>query len=65
MAPTAARHDDEIFGLRMDRSAADLWPMLDELYGNEPGYARFRADLDACLRRNWARKSCRTTAPWV
>ena len=29
MAKTPSRADDEIFALRLARSDADLWPMLD------------------------------------
>ncbi len=53
MAAKATGVSDEIFGLRLDRSAPDLWPMLDRLYGERPGYAAFREDLLAILRRGW------------
>lgn len=43
-----------LFDLRVARSHDDLWPMLDRLYGAHPGYDRFRAALDAAMRRAWA-----------
>ena len=46
--------DDEIFDLRLARSAADLWPMLDALYGGHPDYPRFRKTLLKTLRKGWA-----------
>jgi len=49
--------DDEIFALRLARSAPDLWPMLEALYGARPDYAAFRADLLAALRQGWAARS--------
>ena len=51
-APSIA--DDEIFGLRLDRSAPDLWPMLEALYGRHQGYEAFRDDLVSALRKGWA-----------
>jgi amylosucrase len=42
--------------MRLARSAEDLWPMLDRLYGLHPAYAGFRADLDAAMRRAWAER---------
>jgi amylosucrase len=44
---------DEIFDLRLARSAPDLWPMLDALYGQHPGYPAFREALLAALRAGW------------
>lgn len=46
--------DAEIFEMRLARSADDLWPMLDRLYGQHPAYAGFRADLEVAMRRAWA-----------
>ncbi|MCF8484374.1 MAG: alpha-amylase family protein [Rhodobacteraceae bacterium] len=54
MAKAAASADDEIFALRLDRSANDLWPMLDKLYGSHPDYTTFRTSLEKALRKAWA-----------
>lgn len=53
MARKASIKDDEIFTLRLNRSAPDLWPMLETLYGHLPGYADFRARLLDALRTGW------------
>lgn len=53
MANTAAK---DIFDLRVDRSAADLWPMLDQLYKGDPRYPQMRADLMAAMRKSWAQR---------
>ena len=52
MLPTTRQKD--IFDLRLERSAADLWPMLDQLYGNDPRYPQMRSDLLAQMRKAWA-----------
>ncbi len=44
---------DEIFDLRLARSAADLWPMLQALYGARPDYAAFCDRLLAAMRAGW------------
>lgn len=49
----APASEDVIFGLRAARSANDLWPMLEALYGSHPRYAAFRADLETALRQGW------------
>ncbi|MFB2532449.1 alpha-amylase family protein [Paracoccus sp. p3-h83] len=49
-----ARNDSLIFDLRHDRSAADLWGMLDRLYGNRPDYADFCTALRGALSAAWA-----------
>jgi amylosucrase len=54
MAKAPASADDEIFALRLDRSAPDLWPMLDALYGKHPDFEAFRAGLLKTLRKGWA-----------
>jgi amylosucrase len=46
--------DDDIFDLRLARSAADLWGMTDRLYGGHPDYPRVRAALLAAMRKAWA-----------
>jgi amylosucrase len=54
MAKTPLRADDQIFDLRLARSAPDLWPMLEALYGAQPGYDAFKSSLTAALRSAWA-----------
>ena len=54
MAKTPHRADEQIFDLRLARSAPDLWPMLDTLYGAQPGYGSFKASLTDVLRDAWA-----------
>ena len=54
MAKAASMAEDEIFGMRLERSAPDLWPMLEVLYGQHADYDSFRGDLVACLRKGWA-----------
>jgi amylosucrase len=44
---------DDIFDLRLARSAPDLWPMLEALYGARPDYAAFRDRLLAAMRKGW------------
>ncbi|MDG3042217.1 amylosucrase [Roseicyclus marinus] len=51
--PRESVTDADIFDMRLQRSAEDLWPMLDRLYGQHPAYARFRADLEAAMRTAW------------
>lgn len=56
MAKTARKTKapvDEIFDLRLARSAPDLWPMLDALYGHRPDYPAFREALLTALRTGW------------
>ncbi len=45
-----------IFEMRFNRSRADLFGMLDRLYGDRPDYARFCAALTDVLRRAWAER---------
>ncbi len=56
MARKTAAADEAIFALRLQRSAPDLWPMLDRLYGHRPDYADFSERLLATLRRGWANR---------
>ena len=56
MARTPA-HEDEIFDLRLARSAPDLWPMLDALYSAHPDYTSFRKDLLKAMRKAWAERA--------
>jgi amylosucrase len=53
MPRTPRVQDDEIFVLRLARSAEDLWPMLDALYGQRADYPAFREALLAALRKGW------------
>jgi amylosucrase len=46
--------DDQIFDLRLARSAPDLFPMLEALYGVRPDYATFKDKLVKALRKGWA-----------
>ena len=54
MAKPQPTFDEDIFALRLDRSAPDLWPMLAALYGHLPAYAAFQADLLAALQQGWS-----------
>jgi amylosucrase len=47
---------DEIFDLRLARSAADLWGMTDRLYAAHPDYVRIKAALLAAMRKAWAER---------
>ncbi len=51
MPRSPALAEDDLFDLRLARSARDLWPMLDALYGHLPDHAAFRDRLTAALRR--------------
>ncbi|WP_235755490.1 amylosucrase [Paracoccus salsus] len=42
-----------IFDMRLARSAPDLWPMLQRLYGERADYAEFCAQLEQTLRASW------------
>lgn len=53
MPRAKAAATDDIFDLRLARSAPDLWPMLEGLYGHRPDYAAFRDRLLAVLRQGW------------
>ena len=46
--------DRRIFDLRMERSRADLFGMLERLYGGRPDYARFCKALTKTLAESWA-----------
>lgn len=52
--PKAATSDQAIFDLRMARSAPDLWPMLDAVYGSHPDYDGFTARLKEDMAQAWA-----------
>ncbi|NHB75846.1 amylosucrase [Rhodobacter calidifons] len=45
---------DELFDLRLARSAPDLFPMLEALYGARTDYPAFRDRLIRVLRKGWA-----------
>jgi amylosucrase len=53
MAKAVTKPDDAIFQLRMARSAPDLWPMLEALYGDHLAYVSFCKDLNAALLSAW------------
>ncbi len=53
MAKTPSTTDDDIFALRLARSAPDLWPMLDALYGTRDDYPAFREALLKTLAKSW------------
>ncbi len=53
MAKASTSSDGDIFALRLDRSAADLWPMLETLYGHLPHYPAFHTALLKALRKGW------------
>ncbi|MEY4871720.1 MAG: hypothetical protein RLZZ563_1050 [Pseudomonadota bacterium] len=53
MARMTTVAEDDLFTLRLDRSAPDLWPMLDALYGHLPDYAAFRTALLKTLHKAW------------
>ncbi len=54
MPKTPSTPDDEIFDLRLHRSAVDLWGMTDRLYGDHPAYPKFRKALLKAMRGAWA-----------
>ncbi len=51
--PRLSAAEEELFALRLERSAPDLWPMLDALYGHREDYPAFREALVAALRAGW------------
>lgn len=51
--PAARTSDDEIFDLRLARSAPDLFPMLEALYGTHRDYPSFREKLVKALKKGW------------
>jgi amylosucrase len=52
--PAAAVSDAELYEMRAARSADDLWPMLDALYGAHPGHDALCRGLDRAMRAAWA-----------
>ncbi|MCB1487506.1 MAG: hypothetical protein KDJ88_08615, partial [Bauldia sp.] len=52
----AADFDRRIFEMRMERSRADLFGMLERLYGDHPGYGAFCDRLVAALETAWAER---------
>jgi amylosucrase len=51
MAKSPSTLEDDLFTLRLQRSARDLWPMLERLYGTHPDYTAFRDKLTATLKK--------------
>jgi amylosucrase len=49
--------DDDIFALRLDRSAPDLWPMLEAIYGTRDDYPAFREALLKAMRKAWKERA--------
>lgn len=49
----AKSSDSLIFDLRLQRSDADLWGMLERLYGDRADYTDFRKALLAALKSAW------------
>jgi amylosucrase len=49
--------DDDIFALRLDRSAPDLWPMLEAIYGDREDYPAFREALLKAMRKAWKERA--------
>ena len=45
-----------LFELRLARSAPDLFPMLEVIYGARPDYPAFREKLVKVLRKGWAER---------
>ncbi|WP_425040341.1 amylosucrase [Primorskyibacter sp. S187A] len=43
----------QVFEMRLARSAGDLWPFLDRLYGHREDYDAFRAALLKALQQGW------------
>ena len=46
--------DHRIFDLRMERSRADLFGMLERVYGERPDYGRFCTALTKLMAESWA-----------
>lgn len=53
MAISAQHDDNAVFELRKSRSADDLWPMLETLYGKHPDYQTSLKKLERALKSNW------------
>ncbi len=53
MAKSASVTDDDVFALRLARSAPDLWPMLDSVYGRNAEYDHFKERLLTALHKGW------------
>jgi amylosucrase len=51
MAKSPSTLEDDLFTLRLQRSARDLWPMLERLYGTHVDYTAFREKLTAALKK--------------
>lgn len=56
-APAPGIADDTLFALRYARSHDDLWDMLTQLYGADPGFEVFRKDLDKAMLAAWRARS--------
>ena len=60
MAKAASITDDDMFALRLARSAPDLWPMLEAVYSGHADYDGFKQRLLQALRSGWAARSAWT-----
>jgi amylosucrase len=49
--------DERLFAMRLERSRADLFGMLERLYGARPDHARFVKQLTAMMRDAWEARS--------
>jgi amylosucrase len=47
---------DQIFEMRLERSSADLWPMLEKLYGGREDFDSFCDALRKSLREGWQQR---------
>ncbi len=54
MKKAASTPDEMIFKMRLARSAPDLWPMLDALYGAHPAYSGFCQNLTEAMHQAWS-----------
>ncbi len=53
-AEDSADFNSRVFDLRMERSRADLYGMLERIYGARPDYDRFCKALEKLLADSWA-----------
>ncbi|MEP0322459.1 amylosucrase [Bauldia litoralis] len=57
MTRTTRDFDERIFALRLERSRADLFDMLERLYGHRADYQPFCRKLTAALKAAWRERS--------
>ena len=51
-----SQNDKKLFELRLERSRADLFSMLERLYGDRPDYKAFCTALEELLLASWAKR---------